>query len=92
MPSPSTEVNSGPQFPLKRPSVSNLCPPAPVATPEPPSPVAVSAAELPVEEAETERPPAQPSEETSFTQLPSENGGSDKEDRKARRRGMVETV
>jgi hypothetical protein len=45
-----------------------------------------------VAEVGTERPPAPPSEETSFTQLPSENGAFDKEERKTRRRGMVETV
>lgn len=89
-PSPSTEVNNGAsQFPPKRPSFSSLYPPAPVGTPEPPSPVAVSTLESPVAEVETERPPAPPSEETSFTQLPSENGAIDKEDRKTRRRGMV---
>ncbi|PNF23192.1 hypothetical protein B7P43_G02739 [Cryptotermes secundus] len=92
-PSPPTEVNNGAsQFPLKRPSFPSLYPPAPVGTPEPPSPVAVSTLESQVAEVETERPPAPPSEETSFTQMPFENGVLDKEDRKTRRRGMVETV
>lgn len=92
-PSPPAEVNNGAsQFPLKRPSFSSLYPPAPVGTPEPPSPVAISTLESQVTEVETERPPAPPSEETSFTQMPSENGALDKEDRKTRRRGMVETV
>jgi hypothetical protein len=48
--------------------------------------------EPPLEEVGTEKPPVPPSEETSFTQLPSDNGAFDKEERKTRRRGMVETV
>ena len=91
--SPSTEVSNGaPQFPSKRPSFSNLYPPAPVGTPEPTPTVMVPTLEPPLEEVGTEKPPVPPSEETSFTQLPSDNGAFDKEERKTRRRGMVETV
>lgn len=91
--SPSTEVgNSAPQFPSKQLPFSSLYPPAPVGTPEPPPAVVVPTLESPVVEVGTEKPPAPPSEETSFTQLPSENGAFDKEERKTRRRGMVETV
>ena len=88
----STEVSNGaPQFPSKRPSFSSLYPPAPVGTPEPP-PAVVPTLEPPLAEVGTEKPPVPPSEETSFTQLPSDNGAFDKEERKTRRRGMVETV
>jgi protein CLEC16A len=91
--SPSTEVSNGaPQFPSKRPSFSSLYPPAPVGTPEPPPTVVVPTLEPPLEEVGIEKPPVPPSEETSFTQLPLDNGTFDKEDRKTRRRGMVETV
>lgn len=91
--SPSTEVSNGaPQFPSKRPSFSSLYPPAPVGTPEPPPTVVVPTLEPPLEEVGTKKPPVPPSEETSFTQLPSDNGAFDKDERKTRRRGMVETV
>jgi hypothetical protein len=91
--SPSPEVNNGAsQFPSKRPSFPTLYPAAPVGTPEPPPTVTVPTLEPPVAAVGNERPPAPPSEETSFTQLPSENGALDKDERKTRRRGMVETV
>jgi hypothetical protein len=91
--SPSTEVNNGaPQFPSKRPSFSSLYPPAPAGTPEPPPAIVVPTLESPLADVCTEKPPVPPSEETSFTQLPSDNGAFDKEERKTRRRGMVETV
>lgn len=94
MPNPSIELGNGTsQFPLKRPSFPSLYPSAPPSTPEPPPTVPT----LPVKDtqeatASNERPPAPPSEETSFTQLPTDNGSVDKEEKKSRRRGMVETV
>ncbi|PSN39601.1 Protein CLEC16A [Blattella germanica] len=91
--SSSSEVNNGtPQFPLKRPSFPSLYPSAPSTSPEPP-PIAVpvTTTDSPVTVTGGERPPAPPSEETSFTQLPSETGAVEKEEKKTRRRGMVET-
>ncbi|KAJ4444330.1 hypothetical protein ANN_06122 [Periplaneta americana] len=87
------EVASGPaQFPLKRPSFPYSA--VPVGTPDPTPAVVVPTQEPSAiaAAANTEKPPAPPSEETSFTQLPSENGVLEKEERKTRRRGMVETV
>lgn len=85
--------NGASQFPSKRPSFPSLYPAAPTGTPEPsPAAVTVPILDPPVAAVGSETPPALPSEETSFTQLPSENGMLDKEERKTRRRGMVETV
>ncbi|XP_021935707.1 protein CLEC16A homolog isoform X2 [Zootermopsis nevadensis] len=91
--SPAPEVNNGAsQFPSRRPSFPSLSPAAPVGTTEPLPTVTVPTLEPPVAAVGNERPPAPPSEETSFTQLPSENEAIDKDERKTRRRGMVETV
>ncbi|KAJ9577624.1 hypothetical protein L9F63_005811, partial [Diploptera punctata] len=94
MPSSSTEVGSETaQFPLKRPSFPSLYLSAPPGTPEPPATVATPSVNDTQEvTVANERPPAPPSEETSFTQLPTDNGIVDKEEKKTRRRGMVETV
>ena len=92
MPNASTEMGNGTsQFPLKRPSFPSLYPSTTPSTPEH-APASPSGKDTQEAATSNERPPTLPSEETSFTQLPVDNGTVDKEEKKTRRRGMVETV